>query len=701
MAPVSSSPQQHVLTHDTPVGYYEALRWYLLGSFYFAYTLYLFVCDNLGDIVCMGYLFGALNATIASKLSMGPDLQMREIFLSTPRMILWSLSNLLLFNIHNQRHPSAMLEDHQNKPWRPLPAGRVSPQMTNRLMFIMYPVVLLISYHWGGMVPCLLEAFSCLWYNEWGGASDPFLKNLLNGVGLACFFAGPLEVVAGRCIFTGGGKAAIWLGILSACITTTVHTQDFRDVKGDLATGRRTVPLVIGDVPARILVAVGVVTGTGVVCWFWDATWLQISLPAVIGGTVPAGIAEKLFGTTLRSSSSGDWPLGPGGQALWHWSSPQQHQRQPAVGGGTSGLVVATRLSEYSKHNVLVIEAGADHTADPRVQIPALFDTLKDSDLDWKFKSEPQPALGGRTINLNQGKALGGSSAINAFVFVPPTKHLIDSWKELGNEGWDWDSLQPFFSKAFTSPPRVDASSSTSLGVDRPATSNQAATGPVQTSFSGNLTDLVRESWIDAFGAEHRLMPGDPFVNPTVGAFSCISSIHPERKERSYSASAYYMPVRDRENLHILTEAEVMRIVFDNTKAGLPAHALGVEYKHQGTTSIAFAKKEVILAAGAFQSPKILELSGVGDAKLLNQLGIEVVVDLPAVGENLQDHAVASICFETTDDVDTLDALVRQEPEAVAQAMQDYGTSRTGPMSTWELRRMHTYRWIHPRGVRP
>ncbi|GAW19348.1 hypothetical protein ANO14919_088340 [Xylariales sp. No.14919] len=351
------------------------------------------------------------------------------------------------------------------------------------------------------------------------------------------------------------------------------------------------------------------------------------------------------------------------------------------VGGGTSGLVVATRLSEYSKHNVLVIEAGADHTADPRVRIPALFDTLKDSALDWKFKSEPQPALGGRTISLNQGKALGGSSAINAFVFVPPTKHLIDSWEELGNEGWNWDSLQPFFSRAYTSPPRVDASSSTSLGIDGSASPNQAATGPVQTSFSGNLTDLVRESWIDAFGAEHRLMPDDPFVNPTVGAFSCISSIHPERKERSYSASAYYMPVRNRENLHILTEAEVTRIVFDNTKAGLPAHALGVEYKHQGTTSIAFAKKEVILAAGAFQSPKILELSGVGDAKLLNQLGIEIIVDLPAVGENLQDHAVASICFEATDDVDTLDALVRQEPEVVAQAMQEYSTKRTGPMS--------------------
>ncbi|KAI0529924.1 hypothetical protein GGR58DRAFT_495168 [Xylaria digitata] len=179
--------------------------------------------------------------------------------------------------------------------------------MTNRLMFIMYPVVLLISYHWGGMIPCLLEAFSCLWYNEWGGASDPFLKNLLNGVGFGCFFAGPLEVVTGFSIFTGGGNAAIWLGILSACITTTVHTQDFRDVKGDLAAGRKTVPLVIGDVVARILVAVGVVAGTSVACWFWDATWMQILLAAVIGGTVVC----NLFWDRTVAGDAFTWKLWP------------------------------------------------------------------------------------------------------------------------------------------------------------------------------------------------------------------------------------------------------------------------------------------------------------------------------------------------------------------------------------------------------
>lgn len=176
-------------------------------------------------------------------------------------------------------------------------------------------------------------------------------------------------------------------------------------------------------------------------------------------------------------------------------------------------------------------------------------------------------------------------------------------------------------------------------------------------------------------------MLSDPFINPSVGSFSCISSIHPETKERSYSVSAYYQPVKDRKNLHVLTNAEVVKILFDKAESGRPIRALGVECKHEGSTFVAYASKEVILAAGALQSPKILELSGIGDAQFLRELGIDVTLDLPAVGENLQDHAVGSICFEAIDTLDTLDALMRQEPEAIAQAMQDYGANRTGPMS--------------------
>lgn len=167
-----------------------------------AYTVYLFSRDNIKDIICMGYLFGVLNASNASQTSVGPPLSSSSILASSPAMILWSWSNLFLFNLHNQRHASAIAEDAVNKPWRPIPAGRLSSREATRAMYCMYPVAFAISWEIGGLLPCVLEAFLCLWYNEWGGASDPFLKNILNGLGFACFFAGPLEVATGHAVLS-------------------------------------------------------------------------------------------------------------------------------------------------------------------------------------------------------------------------------------------------------------------------------------------------------------------------------------------------------------------------------------------------------------------------------------------------------------------------------------------------------------------
>ncbi|KAH8600630.1 hypothetical protein B0O99DRAFT_563615 [Bisporella sp. PMI_857] len=220
---------------------------------YHAYTAYLFTSNNLKDIV-------------AARLSMGPSVSPMQMFSSIPAMILWSWNNLFLFNLHNQRHPAAIAEDAMNKPWRPLPATRIT--------YSMYPVVLIVALMTGGLAPCLIEAVSCLWYNEWGGASDPFLKNALNGLGFACFLAGPLEVATGRSVFDAT-VARIWLVLLTGAITTTVHTQDFRDVKGDRAVGRLTLPLLIGDKMARAVVVLGVPGWTAVVCWFWGSWgWL-------------------------------------------------------------------------------------------------------------------------------------------------------------------------------------------------------------------------------------------------------------------------------------------------------------------------------------------------------------------------------------------------------------------------------------------
>ncbi|KAK7743872.1 hypothetical protein SLS53_003892 [Cytospora paraplurivora] len=345
------------------------------------------------------------------------------------------------------------------------------------------------------------------------------------------------------------------------------------------------------------------------------------------------------------------------------------------IGGGTSGLVVAARLSEMHRFRILVLEAGGNHIEDPRVKTPAMWASLIGTEADWGFNTEPQAGLNNRSVTVNQGKGLGGSSAINAQVFVPPTKANINAWETLGNEGWDWDMLQKNVTRTYTYP-SVKQKLGAPPDVDGWTVKNEAAKGPVQTSFP---KVSVNDPWTSTMKALGYSLANDPFLGAASGSFSNLLSIDPATKERSYSASAYYQPCKDRGNLVVLTGAHVEKILFDQ-EGGVKA--VGVQYSHEGITKTVSAMKEVVLAAGTFQSPKILELSGIGDAQLLNKLGIKSIRDLPGVGENLQDHLVCGVSYKAIDSLETLDALVRQEPEAVGQAIQEYATSKSGALAS-------------------
>ncbi|KAG8159015.1 hypothetical protein KVR01_011458 [Diaporthe batatas] len=355
------------------------------------------------------------------------------------------------------------------------------------------------------------------------------------------------------------------------------------------------------------------------------------------------------------------------------------------VGGGTAGLVVASRLSEDPAKSVLVLEAGSDLSDDARVNIPIFYAALLGSEADWNFHTTPQSGLGGRVIGLNQGKAVGGSSAINANVFVPPASDVINAWETLGNPGWEWDSFNFYFSKAYSSPEVTDDAKK-ALAIDVWPSLNSAE-GPIKTSF-GNNNHSIRAAWAETFREHGRLMPNDPFIHNSVGAFSCLASID-SKGVRSYAGSAYFQPAKQRENLKILTNAQVEKIIFDSSQ-GSPK-AVGVQYSQDNATKVATANKEVILAAGAVQSPKLLELSGIGNADVLRKVGIDVVADLPGVGENLQDHLISYTAFHAADDIETKDALVRQEPEAIAQAMQEYIATQDGPLASLGV---HTYAYL-------
>lgn len=290
-------------------------------------------------------------------------------------------------------------------------------------------------------------------------------------------------------------------------------------------------------------------------------------------------------------------------------------------------------------------------------------------------------------IGLNQGKTLGGSSAMNPQVFVPPSGKGIDSWEALGNAGWNWDTLKKYLSKAYSSPV-FSTDAKECLAIEEWPTLNEAR-GPIQTSF-GDIDHPIRKAWAETFRATQQQLDTDPFTQNSVGAFSSIANIHPSKGERSYSASAYYKPAQHRSNLHVLTNAYVEKVLFDKGSGG-SSKATAVRYTHNGETKMVSCRKEIILSAGVIQSPKILELSGIGNAGLLRRHGIDIVESLPGVGENLHDHLVSYTVFRALDTVETKDDLVRQEPEAVQRAMQEYMTTQNGPLASVGV---HTYAYL-------
>ncbi|KAM0477851.1 hypothetical protein ACHAPX_005617 [Trichoderma viride] len=333
------------------------------------------------------------------------------------------------------------------------------------------------------------------------------------------------------------------------------------------------------------------------------------------------------------------------------------------VGGGTAGLVLAARLTEDSSKRVLVLEAGEDLTADARLSVPAMWPTLLNTDADWKFKTVPQAGFNNREIAFPQGRLLGGSSALNGLSFTLSTRANVDAWAKLGNPGWDWASFSKSQAKSYTltSGPAAGTSGS----------------GPLQLSFPKDTDNQWPKIWQQTIAALGFSKDGNPYTDQVCGPIFVADAIHPATKTRSYAGNAYLAPARDRKNLTIVTKAAVEKIVF--AKNGDAVTAEGVKYTKDGADLTATGT-EIILTAGTINTPKILELSGVGDARLLTKLGIDVVIDNPNVGENLQNHPLCGLSFQALDSEETMDGLARQDPTALQAAMAAYG-QQLGPFA--------------------
>ncbi|KAI5791795.1 hypothetical protein DFH27DRAFT_199851 [Peziza echinospora] len=399
---------------------------------------------------------------------------------------------------------------------------------------------------------------------------------------------------------------------------------------------------------------------------------LQLSVGFVVGLSVLSGVLAAPFpGTILKSvrdvADCYDYVI---------------------VGGGVSGLVVANRLTEDPDITVLVIEAGGIDNLPITHLYPHLIMDAGNAGNTWGYNSTPNAELNDKVTLVSMAKTLGGGSAINGMLFDRGSKGDYDIWGELlgDTDEWSWDSLLPYFKKSETfTPPIQDVIDD--LGVTYDLTAH-GTTGPVYSSFPPFIYETAK--FLRTAAQQLGLpTPIDGANGEAIGAFWTPNSLHPTLRERSYARNTYHILSEPRSNYHVLPANRVTKIL-DNPEEGEELDLRWVEYTLTSETDYATAVKhvvkanrEIILAAGAAHTPKILQLSGIGPTALLTSLSIPVLIDLGGVGENFQDHPSSGIAWTS----DYVPSSPRQDPASTAdlttqlgQDLRDeYLVNRTGP----------------------
>ncbi|HXL20029.1 MAG TPA: GMC family oxidoreductase N-terminal domain-containing protein, partial [Streptosporangiaceae bacterium] len=294
------------------------------------------------------------------------------------------------------------------------------------------------------------------------------------------------------------------------------------------------------------------------------------------------------------------------------------------VGAGSAGCVLAARLTENPAASVLLLEAGPPDTAD-EIHIPAALNLLFQSSYDWGFRTVPQDKAAGQSVYWPRGRVIGGSSSINAMIYIRGNKYDYDTWRdEYGCDGWGYNDVLPYFIRAEQN--------------SRGSSAYHGGSGPlsvVDPKFKSASTAAFVESAVNAGSVAN-----PDFNGPTQDGVGFYQVTQKDGRRWS-AADAYLHPAEQRPNLTVRTDALATSVVIEGGRA------VGVRYLHRGSEHLARAEAEVILCGGAVNSPQLLMLSGIGPADHLREHGITVVADSPGVGANLSDHPIAAALWST------------------------------------------------------
>jgi len=328
------------------------------------------------------------------------------------------------------------------------------------------------------------------------------------------------------------------------------------------------------------------------------------------------------------------------------------------VGGGSAGCTIAARLTEDPELSVCMLENGGPDTS-VLIHAPAGVVAMMPTKINnYAYETVPQPGLNGRRGYQPRGKTLGGSSSINAMLYVRGNRFDYDNWAAQGNTGWSYDEVLPYFRKSEHNEQFDNAF--------------HGQGGPLNVTYADYQSGL-KDVFLRA--AQENGLPSNPDYNgqDQFGAF--IYQVTQKNGERCSAAKAYLTPNLSRPNLKVITRAQTSRVLVENGRA------VGVEYLQGGATQQARARREVVMTAGAFGTPQVLMLSGIGPGAHLQSMGIDTVLDVPGIGQNLQDHIDHVQSWRTTSDTETFGVSVGGSLK-FGKAMLQWRGKRTGLVTT-------------------